>query len=251
MKTIMCTLCIAMCVAFGCADSEEAATVPRAVQVDGAGVTEVTNDLGYTVRLTRARAVVDGVAFTRSSLLATRATPRRGLLGWILGTAHAHPGHEGAGDVVGALSGRYVIDWIAADGASLGTAELLDGGFDGARFLLTAGTTADGLAEDDPLIGHAFELAGVASKDGVETPFSAAIRLDEATLVEGIPPLDGAQTQPIHGLRFVTQDPFEGDTLFDGIDFETEDLAPGSAGYNRLLRAVRSHDHYLIAGDTP
>lgn len=243
--------CIALCAALGCSESEEAATVPRAVRVDGAGVTAVTSDLGYTVRLTRARAVIEGIAFTRSTIMAQRTAPRRGVLGWLVGAAHAHPGHEGAGEVVGALPGRFVIDWITGDRAALGTAELLEGGFDGARFLLTAGTPADGLAADDPLLGHVMELAGVASKDGTETEFAVAIQLDEDTLIEGIPPFDGAAGQAIHGLRLVTQDPFEGDTLFDGIDFRTANLAPGGADYNRLVRAVRSHDFYLISGDDP
>lgn len=212
---------------FACSESEEAPTVARDVQVDGSGVEVVTTDLGYAVTLSRARTTSDGLAFVRQQVLA-----RRGPFDWLVGTAHAHPGHDGAGEVIGELPGQFAIDWLADDGRLLGTATVLSGGFDSARLTLVG----------------AVELVGIASKEGEDFEFAVTIGFDEPTLVEGIPPIDAAGSQPIHRLKLTVREPFEGASLFDGIDFRQADLTPGGADYNRLLRAVRSHDHYLISG---
>lgn len=219
-------VCVTVFAAFACSESQEAPTVPRTIQVAGAGLDAVTTNLGYDVRLTRARMTIEGLTFTRQLMLAQRSA-----LSWLIGTAHAHPGHDGGGQVIGELPGQFAIDWLA-DGRELGTAALLEGGFDGARFALVGDV----------------ELAGIATQDGDEFPFDVTITFDEATLVEGIPPVDGVADRAIWQLTLAVRDPFEGKTLFDGIDFRAADLTPGGADRNRLLRAVRSHDHYFISG---
>lgn len=218
--------------ALGCSPSEEATAVDHAVLVDGAGLAAVTSDLGYTVTLTEARAVLTNVQFTRAQDVVAGAgwTP----LALFIGTAHAHPGHGEGGAVIGEMPGEFVLDWTQ-DGAELGTATLI-GAADTLRF--TFAPRADSV-----------HVVGVASKDGVDHAFAADFDLTDVA-VEGVPFLPEALNAETWGLRLTAADPFEGDTLFDGIEFATADWTVGAEAYNRLGRALRTHDHYLVSGVT-
>ena len=219
----------------GCSPSEEAATVTHPVRVDGAGVTAVQTDLGYTVTLTEARAVLTNVQFVRASEMVARAWSPLSL---IVGTAHAHPGHGEGGAVVGELPGIHTVDWIDQDDAALGDAVLVAEA-NALRFVFAATTPQ----------AASVRIAGVATKDGVEHPFAADFDLADVA-VEGVPFEAAAQGAEIWGLRLTAADPFEGDTLFDGVDFATATWAADDPNYNRLGRALRTHDHYLISGVT-
>ncbi|MGK0361597.1 MAG: hypothetical protein ACI9U2_003915 [Bradymonadia bacterium] len=215
----------------GCSPSEEAAKVVRPVAIDGAGVTAVQTDLGYTVTLTQARAVITQVQFVRAADVVAWSA-----LSLILGTAHAHPGHGEGGALVGELPGEHVVDWVGQSGAALGDAVLI-GAANTVRFTFAAGSQEAG----------SVQIAGVASKDGVEHPFAADFDLADVA-VEGVPFLPEALEAAAWGLRFTAADPFEDDTLFDGIDFATATWSAGDEGHNRLGRALRTHDHYLVSG---
>lgn len=218
----------------GCSPSEEAETVSHPLHVDGAGVGAVVSDLGYTVTLTEARAVLTEVQFTRS--VAVVAGGRWRPLSWLIGTAHAHPGHGEGGAVVGELPGTHVVDWIGQSGATIGDASLI-GEANALRFLFAEG--ADGAAS--------MHVAGVASKDGVDHPFEADFDLRDVA-VEGVPILTEALDAEAWGLQLTTADPFEDETLFDGVDFATATWTVDDPNYNRLGRALRTHDHYLVSG---
>lgn len=206
----------------GCTPSSEAPQVQRSITIDSTGLAPVTTDLGFTVTLDAAQVSLDQIVFTRSEMMA-----RRSPLRWIIGTAHAHPGHGEGGSTVGELAGPFAIDWLADDGRLLGEATLLKGAIDAANLRFGV----DGVV-----------LTGTATRDGERWPFSAEVTLPDA--VEGVP-IQGSGDGGI-ALRLTLTDPFEGDTLFDGINFAALEMAPGQPDHNRLTRALRSHDHYLM-----
>ena len=216
----------------GCSPSEEATTVTRPLHVDGAGITAVQSDLGYTITLTAARAVITNVQFIRAQDVVARGPLSGPPMSWLVGTAHAHPGHGDGGTVVGELPGEHVVDWLGQTDAAIGEAMLI-GEANGLTFAFASPTSV--------------QIAGVASKDGVDHPFAADFDLRNIA-VEGVPFLLDALNAEAWGLQLTTADPFEGDTLFDGIDFATATWSVGDEGHNRLGRALRTHDHYVVSG---
>lgn len=230
------TLLCALCALAGCAPSEEAPTLEQTLIVDGMAPRLVRTDLGYTVTVTRARSVMRDLRVLRGEVVASA--------GWLIGSAHAHPGHGVDGQVVGELPGRVIIEWTRP-GQRLGAATLLPGRVDAMEAVLALGAPSDGLAPDDPLIGHTFAMVGVASKDGVDVPFTARIVAQDGLQVAGIPAAEG--DAPDHlGVRLSLKSLFTHATVFDGIDFAHADFSPGGADHNRLLLALRGHDHYLL-----
>ena len=177
--------------------------------------------------------------------------------GWLVARAWAHPGHSAGGEVTGELAGDLVFDWLAQDGAALGTADVLVGAYEGMNFTFRAATVADGLAADDPLLGHTAQLAGVARKGESEVAFTAIVDIDAGAQLVGAPfegTVDAGTTAPIE-LRFLPTDPITGTSLFDGLDFAALDaldtntdglaeISPGDVAHNILRRTLQSHVHY-------
>ncbi len=232
-----------------CGETQEAKTVNHPIRSDGAGVETVSTDLGYTVTTTRLRTVVRDLRFTRGGETHAGLWP----LGWLVGTAHAHPGHSAGGETVGELPGRFVVDWLAPGGTSLGAATMLEGGYDGADFTFALGAAADGLATDDPLLGATFDVAGRAEKAGRAVEFTARLAIEEGTDLVGAPfDADVGDDGVPFVLRLVTRDPGEQGTVYDGVDFfalgegGAVALPSDSAQVNRLRRNLRVHDHYLV-----
>lgn len=88
---------------------------------------------------------------------------------WTLpGVAHAHPGHDFTGDVMGELLGTWDLDLLAAP-VELGTAACYSGDYETAR--LQVGTA---------------RLQGSLARDGVDLPFDLVLDLAQAE-VTGIP----------------------------------------------------------------
>ncbi|MCA9690252.1 MAG: hypothetical protein KC636_11630 [Myxococcales bacterium] len=247
---------------------QEAPRVTLEVVVDGGEVVAVESDLGWTVTLTRCRGVVGDLAFTTAGefhdgdVTAQRAPLRRYAV-WItralIPEARAHPGHAAGGEVVGELAGRFVVDFCEGDGASLGAATLTVGDYNGANLSLLTGEEGDGLAADDPLLGHSFELAGVAERDGASVSFHAVIDQDAGREVIGAPfDLDVTEASAaVLGLQLRPRSPFSADTLFDGIDFaalagaapedgDPIELIADEDAANRLKRALQNHDFYFV-----
>lgn len=241
----------------GCAfDSELADRTSARIVVDGASVVTTDTDMGYRVQLTRCRVAIDTIELTTDGEM--HASLMQPLWDAVVPNAYAHPGHAGGGEIVGELSGRHVFDW-RDDGALVGEAILLDATYSGANFTFTRARAEDGLAADDPLVGHTFEIEGTATLDGEEWSFTVLLDQDEGRRVVGLPldlDVDPSADPDIElGLQLLVDDPFEQDTIFDGIDFAMLDddgdhqivLEPDTEAYNRLRRNTQAHDHYGVA----
>ena len=238
-------------------DSELAPRTFLPVVIDGSAVVTVQNDLGYSVEPERCRVALETIEFTTEGEQHASLPARiwRQLEPLAIRTAHAHPGHEAGGEVVGELPGRFVFEW-RQDGVELGEAELLQTRYTGANFTFTRAEAGDRLEPDDPMIGHTFDIAGVARRDGQSWTFQLVLDQDEDRRVVGLPlDLDVDDgTQDVLALSLALQDPVEGDTVWDGLDFAALDedgdghvvIDAGTEAYNRVRRNLQAHDHYGV-----
>lgn len=237
----------------GCGAGAEVAQVEMPVEVSSAGMGPAVTDLDYTVRVSGLRAALADVAFTvPGDGIDTALAPLRGPGG---APDLGHPGHSSGGDVTGELPGEHLIDWMA-DGAPLGTATLLAGDYAGVNFRFRRAHAGDGLGAGDPLLAHSVHIEGTASKGGADIAFDAVLDIDDGYELVGAQFAHGVTAgDPAH-LRFElhTSEPYEGKTLFDGIDFATLDedgdgrvaIRPGTEAHNKLRRTVQSHDYYVV-----
>lgn len=243
----------------GCGTGAEVAEVAMPVEVSSNGTGPAITDLDYTVTVSGLRAALADVAFAvPGDGIDTTQVPLRGP-----GNAPdlGHPGHSSGGDVTGELPGEHLIDWMA-DGASLGTATLLAGDYAGVNFRFRRAHAGDGLEAGDPLLEHSVYIDGTASKGGVDIAFDAVLDIDESyELVGALFAHSVTAGDPAH-LRFEirTSEPYEGKTLFDGIDFAALDandengadgdgrveIRPGTEAHNKLRRTLQSHDYYVV-----
>ncbi len=237
----------------GCS-SEEAPRVSLPVAVDASAASKaVTSDLGYTVTLVRARAALRDLQFTVGGETHTSWLRRLGDL--IVPVAHAHPGHAGGGEVVGELPGPLLVDWLQ-EGASMGVALMLAGKYQGANFGFRIAGAAE-LPAGDPLVGHTYAFEGTASKNGRTLAFSALVDVDASAALVGAPfdhEVVAGRPEAL-GLRLLPVDPTDAsDTIWNQIDFFSlpgaaagaATLAAPQEAHNRLVRALRVHDHYDI-----
>lgn len=236
-------------------DTDLAPEVELRIVVDSQGLVPATNDFGYQIELERCRAAIHDVEFTTAGEKHADASLWQRLHDVVVPTAYAHPGHYAGGEIVGELAGDYVFEWHT-DGAELGLATMLEAKYNGANFSFGRAKPSSRVPIDDPIIGHTFDLAGEATIDGVTYTFEALVDEDEDRRVVGLPlALDvGESTDVALGLSFALVDPYEGDTVFDGIDFAALDddgdmhvvIEPGTEAYNHLTRNLQVHDQYLI-----
>jgi hypothetical protein len=257
-----------------CAPSE-APRVELEVVVDGSGLGDATTDLGWTITFTQAQLAIADVEFTTAGEAHAARRPELGawLLSLVLPSAHAHPGHYQGGEIIGELPGEFVLDFVHGEGESLGLATLIVGDYTAANFVFRR-ASADERMAGDPLVGHTALLQGSASKDGQVVAFTLQIDspLDrelvgapfEATIEEGVA-LE-------LGVRLLDTDPFEGDHLFDGLDFAALDAADGTPdgtlalvdpeldptqaqalddAYNHVRRDFQTHDLFDIRARQP
>ncbi len=259
-------ICFALLALAGCDDAEEPARVELSVVVDSSGIATVETNLGYQVGLSEARVVVENLVFTIAGEAHTAS-----LWGTIsdrmIPEAHAHPGHFQDGDVTGELRGRFVVSWLPADSELLGRATLLVGSYKSANFTFALARSDDGLSSDDPLLGHTAILRGQATKAGHTVDFVAIIDSPVGRqLVGAVFELEVTETtQESLGFRLLPEDPLEGDTLFDDLDFTALDsdgdgqlsIDPASTdeavieAYNQLRRTFQTHDHYDVRAVAP
>lgn len=236
-------------------DTDLAPEVELRVVVDSQGLVPATNDLGYQVELERCRVAIHDVEFTTAGEMHADASPWQRLHDVVIPTAHAHPGHYAGGEIVGELAGSYVFEWHT-DGEMLGMATMLQAKYNGANFSFGRAMPSAAVPADDPIIGHTFDIAGTATIDGETFTFQALVDEDETRHVVGLP-LDievDDSTDIALGLSFALIDPYEGDTVFDGIDFAALDedgdmhvvIEPGTEAYNHLVRNLQVHDNYLV-----
>lgn len=259
-------LCVCGVALPACGGPEEAPHVELPVVVDPRGIEPVTTDLGYEVRLTDARVMIENLAFTIAGEAHSASLWKR-VSDFLVPPAYAHPGHFQAGDVTGELRGRFELSWLDGSDPALGVATLLVGSYESANFTLLRATEADGFGTDDPLLGHTAVLRGSASKDGTTIDFSVIIDSPEGRELTGAPfdfEVKKTSTEQL-GVRLLTEDPLEGDTLFDGIDFSALDqdgdgtlsIGPEATdstlaeAYNLLRRTFQTHDHFDVRAAPP
>jgi hypothetical protein len=227
-----------------CSGSEEAARIDLPVTTDETMPAPAATDLSYSVDIDRVRIAVADIELT------------------IEGEEHQddarivapHPGHEGGGEVTGELPGNFILEW---DGSPhpLGDATLIVGDYHGANWTFRGADAADGLATDDPLVGHAFHVEGVASKAGIDYPFDIVLDVEAGTRLVGAVFEDvvTASTSGSLAVQFFPTDPYEGDTAFDGVDFAAlpevagvRQIRPGTTEHNALRRIIQTHDFYGV-----
>lgn len=248
MRALRCLAALVACAACG-GEDDEAVRVPVQVVVAEDPLGTATTDLGYAVTVEQARVVVVDMAFTQGGEMHASLTHP---LSWLLGVAHAHPGHTAGGEPTGELPGRHVVRWPA--GGALGEGAALVGRYDGADFGFGRAEAADGVMPDDPLFDHTAHLRGAAEKNGRRWTFQLILDQDDERRVVGAPmPLQVTEgAPPTIAFHLYLVDPIEGDTLFDGVDFAALDadgdgdvtLSPGESASNRVRRGLQSHEHF-------
>ncbi len=241
-----------------CDGPSEAPRVELPVVVDASGVVPLTTDLGYDVEFTSARVALEGLVFTTAGE-AHAASFWRTVHDVVVPSAVAHPGHFQGGEVTGELPGSFVAEWPTDAGRELGKATLIAGTYSGSNF--TFGRGADGLDADDPLVGHTAVISGTATRGGTTTSFTVVVDSPEGRELVGAP-FDaeiGADADGTLYLAFRPVDTFEGDTLFDAIDFAALDIdadgvvtiEPGvpevEDAYVLFRRTFQTHDHYVVS----
>jgi hypothetical protein len=245
----------------GCSASKEATSVDLPLYADASGISAVTTDLGYEVELTEARLALDNFQFAIAGE-AHEASLWRRFSENLIATAWAHPGHFEGGDVTGELKGHFIVEWLPRGGSKLGEATMLTGQYKSVNFTYARATSDDGLDEDDALLGHTARLAGSAKKGSVSVEFIAILDSPEGRELSGVPFVDNI-SETSHdrlGFELLPLDPYEEDTLFDGLDFEAldtdgdgqlviEETSSEEAivdAYNQLRRTFQTHDHFLV-----
>jgi hypothetical protein len=234
------------------------------VVVDPGGITPVETDLGYHVELSRARLVLDRLELTIAGEAVT-ASIWKAMADLLLAPAHAHPGHYEGGEVTGELPGHFVLDLL--EPAPMGVATLIVGAYRSGNFTFGQAGPGDGLADGDALLGHTAMFVGVASRAGSSLEFSFLVDAPAGRQLIGAPfEVDVTESSP-QGLGFelLTLDPVEGDSLFDGIEFDAlaaSDRASGRPAvavqpgdtdallvdaYETFWGTLQTHDHFKLS----
>ncbi len=264
----------------GCLPSE-APRVELALVVDGSGLATSATDLGWTIEFEQVRMAIGELEFTTAGEVHQAKQASGGawsnagavLLGLVLPSAHAHPGHYQGGEVIGELPGAFVLDFIAGEGAELGKATLIVGEYTAANFLFRR-ASADELAPGDPLTGHTAILAGTATQGEQAIAFTLVIDspLDRQLVGAPFEATIEEQSEVELGFQWLSADPYEGDHFFDGIDFAALDAADGAVdqvvilidperdpampaalvdAYDNLRRDFQTHDLFDIVTREP
>lgn len=231
----------------------EATEVALETTVDPQTAAVVTTNLGYSVEILEARTALANIEFTTEGEEHENLTAR--VWSWLVPSAHAHPGHSAGGIVTGELRGDFVVDWVD-DTQPLGTARLLTGQYEGANFAFRTASADDGLAADDPMLGHVAHLLLAITRDDAQWQADIRIDVDAETFVIGAPfqhEVVETSTETLV-LGLLTTDPTTDDTLFDDLDFAALDddddgaiaIVPGETTHNQLRRRLTSHAFYGV-----
>lgn len=245
-------------IAAACGEPEEAPRITAPVVMDDSGLKTVTNDLGYEITIDSVRIAIEDLHFT---VAGEEHMAMKGLhfLSDLIPTAHAHPGHSYGGIVTGELKGALLLSWPASEETSeLGQGTLLPGNYTAADFTFSRGSADHGLEADDELMDHTAVLKGVATRDEESVDFTIIVDSPVGRELIGAP-FEASVTKDFDktiGFRFHPEDPYEGNIIFEGLDFfelpqETEGqvlIAPGieevESAYNRFVRRFQAHDYY-------
>lgn len=243
-----------------CSSAQEAPRVQLALGSAQMASEAVHTNLGYDIELSEARLALADLRFTALGDAQARKGSRwvQPIHDLLIPSAHAHPGHGSAGEVNGELLGHFVVSF-GAESEPVGLATLTVGAYEAGVFTFGRASEGDGLAAGDPILGHTAILTGRASREGQETRFAALVDSPEGRELTGVPfeaeVSDSARASL--ALELAPTDPYEGDTLFDNIDFhaladsegvlelsEAAEDPPVAEAYFTLRRALLTHDHY-------
>ncbi len=244
-----------------CGSPQEPVRLAVPVVMDPSLLQSFTTDLDYEVQLSVAQVMAQDLTFALAGELHASSLLRRSYR-WLIPDALAHPGHAQGGDITGELPGRRLLDWLPGAETELGEATLLVGEYKSAGWTFARATQTELLDRDDPLLGHTALLRGQAEHDGQQVSFLAVMDAPDERTLEGIPcELDlQATSGVVLQVRLLPVDPWQGDTLLDGLDFldldedadgevhilpdaETEELRDA---YHLLRRTLMTHDHFEI-----
>jgi hypothetical protein len=221
----------------------------------------VDTNMGYRVELNEARLVLEDVEFAVGG--EAHASSAEWFSRWLLPHAQAHGGHLTGGEVTGELRGRFVARWRPNIEAPLGTASLIAGQYESVNFTLIRDTSAEPLSFGDSSPGQGVILRGVAVRSDERREFLAVIDVPApGSKIAGVPfagSVRGGMSARL-ALELALRDPFEGDTLFDGIDFgrlrpdesgvatiaTTASDAAGRAAHALLAVALQGPDHFEV-----
>ncbi len=162
--------------ALACVDDRALLTVPVATSTSAS---ELSPADGVTVTLTRAELTLSDLRMEGPATTALRWAPPR-----LIATAHAHPGHDFAGQVGGELVGTWTLDLLAAP-VDLGAASCYTGAYATARLNLepSPGVTLEGVATT---LGGDVPFRFVVEPDQEVTGVPFEVVLDEAAPPEGV-----------------------------------------------------------------
>lgn len=247
---------VAALVVWGCSSPEESPRVRVPVVVGSSGLETVTTNLDYEVTLESADVAIRDLEFTMKGEVATSLLFR--VSEALIRSAWAHPGHYEGGDVTGELLGSFLLHFEADTSQELGTATLLTGNYQAVNFYFDRGQS--GLLD-----GHTALLRGLARRAGTEIQFSVVIDSPAGRQLVGAPfevrVEEGAEL--VAALRLLVEDPVEGDTLFDDVDFIALDgdadgdlkFGPDSTdeasvnAHNQIQRRFQTHDHFDVRAE--
>lgn len=243
---------------WGCDLPLEAPRVTLPVELGADTVaTPFITDQGYTVTLVRTQIVASNVTFTIADETHS-ATLMHLMSHALIPSAHAHPGHGEGGEITGELLGTRVLDWFVPE-RPLGDATLIAGTYKSANFTF-ARASANTIGTNDALTGHTAVVSGIATRGASSVAFTFVIDSPEGRELTGIP-FDATLEESAGGslkLALEPIDPFEGDTILDGVDFEAVDadgdgfvlIQPDDPetedAYNIFRRTLQTHDHYIL-----
>ncbi|MEO0811632.1 MAG: hypothetical protein AAFY60_02130, partial [Myxococcota bacterium] len=173
--------------------------------------------------------------------------------GWLLPSAHAHPGHSQVGDILGELPGTYRLEMHQP--TQVGTVSMLPGQYDAVNFTFAALEPSPGLPSDS---GISLRIRGRAIRNSEEIPFDLLIDAPEERQLLGAEFNVNVDSQTI--IEFQMTMNVDGASVFDGIDFASlatdgAVLAPTEPESNKeeqllLRRRFLDHSPYLfVNGD--
>ena len=218
-KAILLLTCLPLT---ACSGDDGRSYTQLALEVEGLPPTS-PNRYGYTVTLDRAEAGLGPVRFFEGEPLFSRLT--REVMGLLISTAYAHPGHYQEGSAVAELLEPRVVDLLAGV-VPLGAADGVTGAYNSAEVTFGPRPALDGAA---------IRLAGTAEKDGQRITFSAT--LTDEVKVEGV--AFGASVDASTAKLRISLDLL---SWLDRVDFGALGpdgvFTPGEQPHNALARGV-------------
>lgn len=248
---------------FACSEATEAPRVTIDVVVDETPFAPFTTNLGYDVTLDSVTLAFSDIQFTIAGELHA-AAPWRALSRLLTSEARAHPGHYQGGEVTGELVGSWVAAWPATAASQLGTATLIAGDYSGANFRFDAAAAMR--PDDDPPADHVLVVEGEVMRGEFTAPFTVTVDAPPGRSLDGAP-FDARVSTGTSGpivFSFAPVEPQSQGSFLDDVEFAELSVEAGNeirigppddgsgeqpgadAAYDRIRRALLSHDHYLF-----